>query len=51
MQQVTRADRSPVSTAASDPGLADERGTGDDPVITEELLVEEISIDGMCGVY
>jgi mycofactocin precursor len=22
-----------------------------DPEIVEELLVEEISIDGMCGVY
>ena len=26
--------------------------TGDDPSLVEdELLVEEISIDGMCGVY
>jgi mycofactocin precursor len=25
--------------------------TGDDPLIEDELLVEEISIDGMCGVY
>jgi mycofactocin precursor len=24
---------------------------GDDAAIEEELLVEEISIDGMCGVY
>jgi mycofactocin precursor len=23
----------------------------DDPVIDEDLLIEEISIDGMCGVY
>jgi len=23
----------------------------DEPAIEEELLVEEISIDGMCGVY
>jgi mycofactocin precursor len=22
-----------------------------EPVLTEDLLVEEISIDGMCGVY
>lgn len=51
MQEDTRADRSPASTAASDPDLTDERGTGDDPGMTEELLVEEISIDGMCGVY
>jgi mycofactocin precursor len=25
--------------------------TADDPAIEEELLIEEISIDGMCGVY
>ncbi len=25
--------------------------TGDDEIVEEELLVEEISIDGMCGVY
>lgn len=24
---------------------------GEDPQIDEELLIEEISIDGMCGVY
>ena len=24
---------------------------GDDAQIEEELLIEEISIDGMCGVY
>jgi len=23
----------------------------DDPLIVEELLVEDVSIDGMCGVY
>ncbi|GAA3525428.1 hypothetical protein GCM10022222_05350 [Amycolatopsis ultiminotia] len=23
----------------------------DDPVVAEDLLVEEVSIDGMCGVY
>ena len=25
--------------------------TADDVVVEEELLIEEISIDGMCGVY
>jgi mycofactocin precursor len=25
--------------------------THDEPVVEEELLVEEVSIDGMCGVY
>jgi mycofactocin precursor len=51
MQQDTRADRSPANTAARGPDLTDERGTDDDPGMTEELLVEEVSIDGMCGVY
>jgi mycofactocin precursor len=23
----------------------------DDDLVTEDLLVEEVSIDGMCGVY
>lgn len=51
MQQDTRADRSPANTAARGPDLTGERGTDDDPGMTEELLVEEVSIDGMCGVY
>lgn len=32
-------------TAATEPGEAG------GPLVVEELLVEEISIDGMCGVY
>ena len=28
-----------------------EQPVDDDTLIEEELLVEEISIDGMCGVY
>ena len=34
----------PADTAADAPAEAT-------PVVREELLVEEISIDGMCGVY
>jgi mycofactocin precursor len=26
-------------------------GDAEEPLVAEELLVEEISIDGMCGVY
>jgi mycofactocin precursor len=26
-------------------------GTDEQPLITEDVLVEEVSIDGMCGVY
>ena len=41
--------RSPVP-----PGRARATGTsidGEESLIEEELLVEEVSIDGMCGVY
>jgi mycofactocin precursor len=31
--------------------VAAELDVVDDEVVEEELLVEEISIDGMCGVY
>lgn len=35
--------RRPGGSAVTDPGR--------DELVEEELLVEEISIDGMCGVY
>jgi mycofactocin precursor len=31
--------------------VADETTDTAEPLVEEELLVEEISIDGMCGVY
>ncbi len=48
MQQDNRAD---TTQAGASSRSNDDLDTGDDPGITEELLVEEISIDGMCGVY
>ena len=30
---------------------SDSQAEASEAVVTEELLVEEISIDGMCGVY
>jgi mycofactocin precursor len=30
---------------------ADAGSAGDEALVAEELLVEEVSIDGMCGVY
>ena len=61
MLQDTRADAPPAGApplAAGRPGLGagQEPGIGGDPGIgdegiTEELLVEDVSIDGMCGVY
>ncbi len=43
MQQDIHAGTASASAPASAPA--------DDPEVTEELLVEEVSIDGMCGVY
>jgi mycofactocin precursor len=51
MQQDTRADRSPAETAPRSADVTDSNDSADDPGINEELLVEEVSIDGMCGVY
>ena len=38
-----------VSEPANDP--ITEPAPDPDPLVADELLVEEISIDGMCGVY
>ena len=52
MQQDTRADTSPACTASPSGDATSEPGRcEDEAAITEELLVEEVSIDGMCGVY
>ncbi len=43
-----------IEAMPAEPELAEEQTTdrpGDEAVIAEELLVEEVSIDGMCGVY
>jgi mycofactocin precursor len=54
MQQDIPADagppRVPWRVTGPDLGPGAEPGI-DDPGITGELLVEEVSIDGMCGVY
>lgn len=53
----TPALHSPSTTAESVTALAAEapgrplEPTAEPPQITEELLIEEVSIDGMCGVY
>ncbi len=31
--------------------MAEVQTANEDEVLVEELLVEEVSIDGMCGVY
>jgi mycofactocin precursor len=40
----------PEHPAASEKPAEPDAG-GDEALVTGELLVEEISIDGMCGVY
>jgi mycofactocin precursor len=51
MQKDTRADGSPAGTPSRSGGVTDAPGIADDPGISEDLLVEEVSVDGMCGVY
>ena len=43
----------PVETTETDEPTIDAAATmtDNDEMVVEELLVEEVSIDGMCGVY
>lgn len=42
----------PAGAVASPTGNPDgATGADEQPVVTEEALIEEVSIDGMCGVY
>jgi mycofactocin precursor len=42
----------PATTTVAEPAAPiPEPPATDEPLVTDELLVEEISIDGMCGVY
>jgi mycofactocin precursor len=42
-----------IEAAPAEPTQTEEEpaGTADETLVAEELLVEEVSIDGMCGVY
>jgi mycofactocin precursor len=41
-----------IVAPAESPAVADARTEpAEDALVEEELLIEEISIDGMCGVY
>ena len=51
MQHDNRADPTRADAASRSTDVTDDLDISDDPGIAEELLVEEISIDGMCGVY
>jgi mycofactocin precursor len=36
---------------ADDPRIETQNDTEEQPLVTQDVLVEEVSIDGMCGVY
>jgi mycofactocin precursor len=41
----------PAPTPVADPATTPTPAPEPEPLVAAELLVEEISIDGMCGVY
>lgn len=47
----TTTDTPDVGTATTSDTAPAETGESRDDVVAEDLLVEEVSIDGMCGVY
>jgi mycofactocin precursor len=51
MHQDNRADATQDDASSRNTDVTNDLDAGDDPGMTEELLVEEVSIDGMCGVY
>jgi mycofactocin precursor len=51
MQQDNRSDPAQADASSPNTDVTDDLDFRDGAGIAEELLVEEISIDGMCGVY
>ena len=50
--QATTERRQPKSAPANAPNdAAGEKQPAADQLVEEDLLVEDVSIDGMCGVY
>jgi mycofactocin precursor len=50
----TATETAPVEDVTHDSVLAErepEAGSAPPPLVEAELLVEDVSIDGMCGVY
>jgi mycofactocin precursor len=45
----TRDPSPPAAHAGADSEV--DGATGDQPLVETDLLVEDVSIDGMCGVY
>jgi mycofactocin precursor len=48
--EAARADEQDIR-AGGDTLAGDGTLAGDEALVADELLVEEVSIDGMCGVY
>ena len=46
-----QAEHTAANRSAADLSTAGPAGPADESLVAEELLVEEVSIDGMCGVY
>ena len=53
MTQHTNSTLADVATITSDPEelLADTAAAVEGELVEDDLLVEDVSIDGMCGVY
>jgi mycofactocin precursor len=52
MSEQTASATTPAEHTAPPPTAGDVAGPAvDESLVAEELLVEEVSIDGMCGVY
>jgi mycofactocin precursor len=47
----SRADQLEETAVEPEPGEETATPPSDEELVTEELLVEDVSIDGMCGVY
>ena len=52
MPELAVADETAAHTTAADTAATVEpAGAADQPLVEADLLVEDVSIDGMCGVY
>jgi mycofactocin precursor len=50
--ELTLTEEKPAASPAEGSGeMPSPRDMADEALVAEELLVEEVSIDGMCGVY
>ncbi len=45
------ADPTTIAAVENEPEIAAEKNMETEPLVEADLLVEDVSIDGMCGVY